>query len=136
VRHTCCVPYLARPTHRVDAARYGAQIRGTTTERGYGIDHQRERARLKPVVDAGLAFCQQGIPGNGSTGGCCMPTRRIHPGTPWHLGHNDARTAWIGPVHEQCNQDHAAIKGGRAGRAIALARRRIVPTRGRTSRQW
>lgn len=78
----------------------------TTTERGYGWAHQKERRRLKPVVDAGNAWCAQPI--------CLMPTRWITPGTPWALGHNDTRTAWIGPVHAICNQRDGASKGGKA----------------------
>jgi hypothetical protein len=75
----------------------------TTTERGYGHDHQQERERWRPVVERGEAWCQQGIPGNGSSGTCLHDSRWIIPGTRWALGHNDARTEWIGPVHADCN---------------------------------
>lgn len=71
----------------------------------YGIHHQKERARLKPTIDAGGGWCTQPT--------CRMPSRWIQPGTPWCLGHNDAGTEWIGPVHEYCNQREAASKGGR-----------------------
>lgn len=78
---------------------------GSTTARGYGYQHQRERARLKRIVDAGQAYCCQPV--------CLMPDRWIKPGTPWALGHNDDRTAWIGPTHEVCNQRDGASKGGK-----------------------
>jgi hypothetical protein len=77
----------------------------STTERGYGYAHQRERLRLTPIVNAGLANCAQPI--------CIHSDRWIRPGTRWALGHNDSRTAWIGPVHADCNQLDGASKGGR-----------------------
>lgn len=86
---------------------------GSTTERGYGTAHQRERARLKPIVDAGQAFCAQPV--------CLMPSRWIQPGTPWALGHSDDRSHWIGSVHYQCNQRDGASKGGKV---IAARKRR------------
>ena len=76
--------------------------------------HRAEKERWRPTVDAGHASCQQGLPGNGSSGRCIHPTRRIHPGQPWALGLNDQRTAWIGPVHADCNQRDAASRGGQA----------------------
>ena len=76
-----------------------------TTAAGYGSAHQKERARLTPIVNAGDAYCAQPI--------CLEPTRWIRPGTPWDLGHNETRTAWIGPTHRRCNQTAGASKGGR-----------------------
>jgi hypothetical protein len=92
---------------------------GTTTQRGYGHPHQRLRARWKPTVDAGQAFCHAVI--------CLKPTRHIQPGTPWHLGHTPDRTAWTGPEHEQCNESEAARRGNKM---------RGGPRTWRTSRQW
>lgn len=66
-----------------------------TAARGYGGPHQKHRARWRPIVDAGQGWCHAIT--------CLKPTRWIQPGTPWHLGHNPARTAWTGPEHEQCN---------------------------------
>jgi hypothetical protein len=94
--------------------------KGGTTQRGYGSDHQRERARLAPLVAAGLARCMQPV--------CVMPSRCILPTQRWALGHTEDRTAWLGPVHAKCNQVDGARRGGRA----ALAQRRS--TRARTSR--
>lgn len=97
--------------------------RGTTAQRGYGYAHRRERARWAPIVAGGHASCQQGL--SGSSGRCHYPTRTIHPGQRWALGHNDARTAWIGPVHARCNQLDGASRGGKA---IAARRgRRSAP---------
>jgi hypothetical protein len=92
----------------------------------YGAAHKRERERLKPIVDAGRAECAQPV--------CLMPSRRIAPGEPWALGHDDSGTRWIGPVHQRCNIHDGAVRGGRA----ALAKRRIGGRQltGRTSRQW
>jgi hypothetical protein len=101
------------------------RVQGSTAERGYGAAHQRERERLRPLVDAGLAYCQQPV--------CLMTARRIEPGTPWALGHNDARTAWIGPTHALCNAHDGAVK---AGRVPPRPNRAPDSLRGRTSRCW
>lgn len=99
---------------------------GSTTARGYGTEHQRERARLKPLVDAGQAYCAQPV--------CLKPNRWIQPATRWALGHNDDRTAWIGPVHQLCNQRDGASKGGRATAARRGWRRGTPPPH--TPRPW
>lgn len=79
---------------------------GTTTARGYGYDHQLERARWAPKVKAGGVCCWR----------CRLP---ISPRSAWHLGHDDRdRTLWRGPEHARCNTSAAARKGNRArGRA-------------------
>lgn len=85
---------------------------GKTAARGYGYRHQQERRRLRPIVEAGNAYCAQPH--------CLMPTRWIQPETPWDVGHNDDRTAYLGPCHRPCNQQAGASKGGRvtAGRNL------------------
>lgn len=73
----------------------------TTTERGYGADHQTERRRWEPIVRAGRASCWR-----------CG--RRIHPAAPWDLGHDDHdRTRYRGPEHRRCNRSAGARKGNR-----------------------
>ena len=57
-----------------------ARYYGTTTQRGYGGQHQKLRAQWKPVVDAGQAYCHAIV--------CLKADRWIPPGTPWHLGHS------------------------------------------------
>jgi hypothetical protein len=101
-------------------------------------DHQKERARLKPIVEAGHAYCQQGIPGNGSSGTCLMRSRWIEPGSTWVLGHNDAGTAHIGPVHAVCNTNDAAVRGARKANARRADRRhpRPWPPRRQGLPQW
>lgn len=108
---------------------------GTTSTRGYNTAHRAERARLKPSVERGETTCQQGLPGNSSSGRCLHPTRTIHPGQPWALGHNDTRTAWIGPVHTDCNQHDAATRGGRTTNQ-RHHRTHTTPTTPWTSRTW
>lgn len=73
---------------------------GTTTERGYGSTHQKERARLAPTVKAGHAQCAEYV--------CLMPTRWIRPGTPWDLAHDRVTGQWLGPAHRRCNRAEAA----------------------------
>lgn len=110
------------------AARRSSKPRPTqanTTARGYGWAHQKERARLTPLVDAGQAYCMQPV--------CVHRDRWIRPGTPWALGHNDTRTAWIGPVHADCNQLDGASKGGRV-KAARTPRPHHTPRK--ASRDW
>ena len=67
------------------------QRRGNTTARGYGASHQKERDSWRPLVAAGFVDCWR-----------CE--RRIEPGEPWHLGHDDHdRTVYRGPEHAACN---------------------------------
>lgn len=76
--------------------------RGNTTARGYGRQHQLLRARWAPLVAAGTVDCAR-----------CG--KRIRPGTPWHLGHDDNdRRKYKGPEHEACNV--GAANRGRARR--------------------
>jgi hypothetical protein len=74
----------------------------TTTERGYGADHQRQRKALTPTVDAGQAWCTEPI--------CLMDDRWIQPGTPWDLAHNREAGPgqYRGPAHARCNRSEGA----------------------------
>jgi hypothetical protein len=90
--------------------------KGSTARRGYGTAHQRERARWRPKVDAGLVDCAR----------CGQP---LEPGRPWDLGHTDDRTGWSGPEHLTCNRR----RGGRNGAVVTNAARRTAI---RQSRDW
>lgn len=74
------------PTH----TRQRDRSRGTRTQRGYGADHARLRARWAPLVATGLVACTR----------CHL---LIGPGEPWHLDHTDDRTGYRGPSHARCN---------------------------------
>lgn len=87
--------------------------RASTTERGYGAAHQKERKRWEPIVEAGNATCDR----------CNTP---IEPGTPWDLGHNDDRTGYTGAEHQDCNR--------RAGQLNATAAR--MNRNQMTKRDW
>lgn len=82
--------------------------RGTTTERGYGREHQKVRASWSPLVDAGMVQCHAVI--------CVMPTRWIEPGSKWHLGHTADRSGWTGPEHQRCNTADGGRRRGRGRR--------------------
>src|SRR5581483_10620557 len=70
--------------------------RGTTTQQGYGWQHQQERAKWAPLVAAGRVVCWR-----------CR--RLILPNAPWDLGHHDHdRTRYMGPEHAACNRRAAA----------------------------
>lgn len=71
----------------------------------WGWQHQQERAKWAPVVEAGEAHCVEPI--------CLMATRWIPPGTPWHLSHDPTGTIWLGPSHRRCNLSEAAIRGNK-----------------------
>jgi hypothetical protein len=64
----------------------------TTTQRGYGHQHQVLRKRVGRLVAEGRAYCTR----------CGRP---IIPGTPWDLDHADHdRSRYRGPSHRRCNQ--------------------------------
>lgn len=105
--------------------RFRSSHQKSTAERGYGPEHRRERELLKPKVEAGRGICQQGIPGNGSSGTCLYPDRRIIVGQRWALGHNDARTGYIGEVHARCNQRDAASRGAKVANAARKVGRKL-----------
>lgn len=99
----------------------------TTTQRGYGAAHQRERRSWQPLVDAGMVTCWR----------CGQP---IAPGTAWDLGHLDDRSGYGGPEHARtCNRAAGARKanalrrarrhGGQPGQAEAQAAARPNPSR-------
>jgi hypothetical protein len=67
------------------------QPEASTTARGYGWTHQKERAKWKPYVDAGMCICPR----------CGQP---IQPGSLWDLDHTDDRAGYLGPSHRACNR--------------------------------
>lgn len=90
---------------------------GTTTERDYGADHQAERERWRPHVEAGTVDCHAKR--------CLHRTRLIRPGTPWDLGHTDDRTTWTGPEHATCNRTAGAHMRGKTRTTKPVATQRI-----------
>lgn len=80
----------------------------STTARGYGTEHQRLRAQLKPVVDAGQGWCTEPV--------CLMRTRWIPPGTAWDLAHLPDRSGYRGAAHRKCNRADGARRGNRMRR--------------------
>ena len=69
---------------------------GATTAGGWGEPHQRRRAAIAPIVNAGKAVCR-----------CNQP---IWPGQEWHLDHNDASDGYLGVAHARCNLAAGAHK--------------------------
>jgi hypothetical protein len=82
--------------------------KASTTQRGYGTAHQRERERWRPLVEAGEVNCAR----------CGEP---IAPDAEWDLGHADGdRTKYNGPEHSrQCNRS----AGGRNGARVTNAKK-------------
>lgn len=80
---------------------------GTTTQRSYGHSHRVERAKVKPIVDAGQAWCTEPI--------CLLKSRWIPPGTAWDLAHDRAAGPgqYLGPAHRKCNRSEGATYGNR-----------------------
>ena len=66
----------ARSGRCPNCARLADRARGTTTQRGYGAEHQRRRATIQAAIDAGTPIH------------CWRCGKRI-TGTDWHLGHDD-----------------------------------------------
>ena len=66
--------------------------------------HRQERERWVRVLERdGTVQCAQPV--------CVMPTRAIHNGQTWHLGHADNGVDYIGPVHPLCNVKDGARRG-------------------------
>jgi hypothetical protein len=86
------MPCLVCGTPTGGKPRCPSHLRGTTTQRGYGRDHRRLRARWAQRILSGEDVrCWR----------CRTP---IRPGDDWHLGHDDHdRTLYRGPECEACN---------------------------------
>jgi len=82
-----------------------------TTARGYGWQHQKERARWARRVEKGDVVCAR-----------CR--RLILPGQRWDLGHVDGteRTVYSGPEHAGCNRATATHKAMHKGRRCCVSR--------------
>jgi hypothetical protein len=92
----------------------------------YGWTHQKVRARLAPIVNAGAAVCAR-----------CG--EQIVPGEPWDLGHVDGGEPgqYSGPEHRRCNRavlTHRKARETMSG-ACACDRVTMVPC-SRHSRVW
>ena len=85
----------------------------STSARGYGWAHQQRRARLAPLVNAGMYACAR-----------CG--ERILPGALWDLGHVDesGKTRYSGPEHRRCNRQ-TELHGVKRARAQTLVWSRI-----------
>lgn len=93
------------------------QPRKKTAERGYGAAHEKLRKAWAPRVATGAVACAR-----------CR--RRILPGMPWDLGHEDwDRTRYTGPEHASCNRAAGARKTN-------LIKRGRAPRQPIRSRQW
>lgn len=77
--------------------------RGTTTQRGYGNTHQRTKDTHRPIVDAGMGWCNEVI--------CLHDTRWINPQEPWDLAHDRVNGGYLGPAHRRCNRSEGARYG-------------------------
>jgi hypothetical protein len=87
----------------------------------YGAQHQAERLRWKPHVEAGETECAEPI---------CLELldgrdRWIEPGTDWDLAHDrdNGPGAYLGPAHARCNRSEGArwrdrIGGGTGNRHV------------------
>ena len=77
------------PTH----ARAHEARRGTTTQRGYGTEHQRLRAMWQARLDQGERVA-------------CPTCGKQVSADPklWDLGHDDDRSRYLGPQHVACNR--------------------------------
>lgn len=85
----------------------------STTVRGYGSAHQRERAKWEPIVKEGKTNCAR----------CGEPLKADEP---FDLGHNDDRSGYFGPEHVKCNR-------GAGARNATAARMQNQQT---TTRDW
>ena len=75
------------------------------TQPRYRYAHQKERERLRPIVESGQAFCVEPV--------CLMPARWIQPGSKWDVCHDPSGTITTGPGHTTCNRSEGARRGNR-----------------------
>jgi hypothetical protein len=95
-------PHRATQRGRCDEHRRADdRARGTSTQRGFGTEHQRARRTWEPRVATGTVRC-------------CRCRQLIAPGTAWALDHNADRTGYLGPAHGRCN----ASAAGRAAHGL------------------
>lgn len=96
----------------------------STTSRGYGTPHQRERARLtRQMAEQGYLICMERV--------CLENTRLIPPVMAWDLAHGQTRTEYLGPAHTRCNRTEGARRGG-----LAVAAKKRMRTVRRVIRSW
>lgn len=87
-------------------------------EKRYRRPHLNERALWHPIVEGGRAVCAEPRCVIEEEGG----SRRIEPGSDWHLSHDPSGKRWIGPSHARCN--------------LAENARRNNPKRAEKRRRW
>jgi hypothetical protein len=76
-------------------------------------EHRDARAAMKAQIERdGYGYCAQPV--------CVMPSRLITLTMRWCAGHNDAGTAYIGPVHQRCNVRDGAKRGRARQNATTL----------------
>jgi hypothetical protein len=97
------------PQHQ--ALAQGVMMAGSTSARGYGWNHQKERARYQQRMDAGEVFV------------CSKCRRHVNPRA-WDLAHLPGdKTQYLGPQHIPCNRNTTAEK--RTSRMPSLRRWRL-----------
>lgn len=93
----------------------------STTSRGYGANHQREKARWTALLqhDGPVRCACVRLDCSRHQGQCATV---ISHDDRWDLGHTDDRTGWTGPECIPCNRG----AGGRNGAAVTNGRAAIV----------
>src|SRR4051812_42234608 len=112
----CCADFEVGPPNQVYCTvgcrnrRRGRRGSGaSTSERGYGREHQKVRAQWRMVVESGDADC-------------CLCGLPIDPREQWHLDHTPDRDGYRGAAHALCNM----IDGARRGAASTNAKRERI----------
>lgn len=110
---TCGEPFPPKSKAHVycsdDCREYVRHRRPRDTEgRRYDREHTAVRARWRPLVDAGQAYCAEIE--------CLEDDRWIPPGTPWDLAHDHQNGGYLGPAHPRCNRTEGARRGGIAAK--------------------
>lgn len=88
-------------------------MRRTTTQRGYGTQHQQLRKQWQRAIDQGDVHCAR----------CGLPIPPEQPRA-WDLGHTEDRSGYTGPEHRGCNRSAGARKRNRMAAQRAAVRQR------------
>lgn len=72
--------------------------RESSTQRGYGNEHQKERRRYKALMDQGEQFF------------CPECGKWVPPDRDWHLAHDHRNGGYLGPAHPRCNMRESVYR--------------------------
>jgi len=85
--------------------------RASTTDRGYGNEHQRERRKWQARLNGGrVVQCTCHGSCKRHSGQCEVMIDRETPSDQWDLAHNEGQQGYAGPWCRSCNRADGAVR--------------------------